>query len=247
MTIRRSATWIIAAGLIPSVLVLPVSAGGSVAHTSRASARPGAEIRLSGTFCEGQLAPVSAGPWFAYLDPRSASPVLMGRVQISPNAGNYCQWRIRAQLTVPRIAPGAYWLQVCDRGCTTGVGDLVGAGEFTVLPASAQASARHLQRLRTRFAELRREESREEHLLQETDIALSDARREIGTLGDRVEELRKAVAAERSEPTAWFGAVLGSVTLACGALVFGVWRRHRRFGDVTVPDTPEELLEQVRA
>ena len=242
--IRRILVGSSVAGLV-IVLPAPVWAGGSIGHVSpRSWARPGAEIRLSGTFCEGSQAPVSAGPWFAYLDPPAAPPVLMGRVRIAPNTGDYCQWRLTASLTVPHVAPGVYWLQVCDRGCTEGVGDLIGAGEFTVVSASPRSEARQLQHLRARLQGSRREEARQERLLEETDGALRSAEAEIVALDSQVDGLRSALVAARHKPSAWFGAMLASGAISAAALVVAIWRRRSRF---VIPDTPAELLEEASA
>lgn len=159
MKFSRGVFAVLSASGLVILLVAPAWAGGSWVQVSpRSWARQGAQIRLSGTFCEGSQAPVSAGPWFAYLDPQSAPPVLMGRVHIAPNTGNDCGWRLTATLRVPDVAPGVYWLQVCDRGCTQGVGDLVGAGEFTVVSSvSPRSQARQLRELREPLEESRAE------------------------------------------------------------------------------------------
>lgn len=234
-------------GVLLAVLLTPASAGGSIVKVEpRSWARQGSEIRLSGTFCNGAQAPVSAGPWFAYLDPQTAPPILVGRVHIAPNIGNYCQWRLTATLRVPHVAPGAYWLQVCDRGCTEGVGDLIGAGQFTVVSAAPpREQARRLQELRARLRESKREESRQEQLLGELDAALSRAEAAIVKLESRVDQLRDQLTMERNEPTAWFSAVVISGLLAAAVTVLMILRRRR--SRVLVPDTPAELLEQAPA
>jgi hypothetical protein len=233
-------------GVLLAVLVTPASAGGSIVGIEpRSWARQGSEIQLSGTFCNGAQAPVSAGPWFAYLDPVTASPILVGRVHIAPNTGNYCQWRLTATLRVPRVAPGRYWLQVCDRGCTQGVGDLMGAGHFTVVSAAPpRVQARQLQEVRARLGESMREESRQEQMLAELDGALGRAQTTIVELEDRVEGLRDQLAAERNEPPTWLPAVAIATLLAAATALLIRRHRHPR---MLVPDTPAELIERVSA
>lgn len=226
-------------GLVPLA-----HAGGSIAKVEpRSWARQGSEIRLRGTFCDGSQAPVSAGPWFAYLDPQTAPPIPMGRVRISPNTGNYCQWRLDATLRVPHVAPGSYWLQVCDRGCTQGVGDLMGAGEFTVVSAgSLRRQAQQLQELRSRLRVSMREERRQEQLLAELDDERRAALERSTQLERQADHLSDQLATERSEQSAWFGVTVTSGVVAVVVAVLAL-RRRRRTG-VIVPDTPAELLER---
>jgi hypothetical protein len=234
-------------GVLLAVLVTPASAGGSILGIEpRSWARQGSEIRLSGTFCNGAQAPVSAGPWFAYLDPETAPPILVGKVHIAPNTGDYCQWRLTATLRVPHVAPGRYWLQVCDRGCTEGVGDLMGAGHFTVVSAApARRQALQLQEVRARLRESMREEARQEQMLAELDDALGRAERTIAALEDRLDGSRDQLTAERNEPPAWLVAVVISALLAAATIALMTGRRRRSL--VRVPDTPAELLERATA
>jgi hypothetical protein len=234
-------------GVLLAVLLTPAWAGGSLVKIEpRSWARQGSEIRLSGTFCDGSQAPVSAGPWFAYLDPETAPPILVGRVHVAPNTGNYCQWRMTATLRVPHVAPGAYWLQVCNRGCTGGVGDLMGAGRFTVVSAAPpREQALRLQGLRARLRESMKEGSRQEQLLGELGGALSQAEAEIVNLESRVDRLRDQLSSERKELPAWFGAVIVSGLVAAALTVLRIWRRGR--SRVLVPDTPAELVEEAHA
>jgi hypothetical protein len=233
---------VLTVGLVPQA-----HAGGTLANVEpRSWARQGSEIRLNGTFCDGSQAPVSAGPWFAYLDPQTAPPILVGRVRVSPNTGNYCQWRLNATLRVPYVAPGSYWLQVCDRGCTQGVGDLIGAGEFTVVGAgSLRKQALQLQELRSRLRESRREERRQEQMLAELDDERAAALARSAKLERHADRLSDQLATERSERSAWFGVILTSGVVAA-VIAFLAIRRRRRTA-VIVPDTPAELLERSNA
>ena len=246
----RSAQRLTVASIVSllTVGVVPLAhAGGSIAIVEpRSWARQGSEIRLSGTFCDGAQAPVSAGPWFAYLDPQTSPPIPVGRVRISPNTGNYCQWRLNATLRVPNVAPGSYWLQVCDRGCTQGVGDLIGAGEFTVVSAgSLRRQALRLQELRSRLRESTREERRQEQLLAELDDERAAALERSAKLELRVDHLSDQLATERSQRSAWFGVIVTSGLVAAVIAVLAIRRRRRT--RIIVPDTPAELLERSTA
>jgi hypothetical protein len=233
---------------IVGALATPSMAGGSIANVEpRSWARQGSEIRLSGTFCNGSQAPVSAGPWFAYLDPRTGPRVLVGPVNVAPNTGNYCEWRLSATLRVPQVAPGAYWIQVCDLGCRNGVGDLVGAGPFVVVSTdSPRDQALRLEALRARVRGSMREQARQERLLGEFGRLLTRAEAETAKLRTLADSLRDQLVAERNERGAWFGAAVASSALVVAALsVLLIWRRRR--SRIHVPDTPAELVEQAHA
>ncbi len=229
---------VIVIGLLP-----PAWAGGSPLHVGpRSWARQGSEIRLSGTFCNGSLAPVSAGPWFAYLDPPTTRPIFIGRVHIAPNTGNFCQWRLNASLTVPRVAPGAYPLRVCDLGCTQGVGDLFDAELTVVSSAPPRVEALRLQRIRAHLRRAIREGSRHEQMLSRLEDELGRAEAAIVATERRVERLRDRLSAEQRELPAWFGGVVASGLLAVATIALILWRRRRP--RVVIPDTPAAMLEQ---
>lgn len=230
---------------ILGALTAPAMAGGSIADVEpRSWARQGSEIRLSGTFCNGSQAPVSAGPWFAYLDPRTGPPALVGSVHIAPNTGNYCQWRLTATLRVPQVAPGAYWIQICDLGCTNGVGDMVGAGPLVVVSSeSPRDQALRLEALRARVRVSMREQARQERMLGEVERALTRSEAETVTMGTLADSLRVQLADEKEERGAWFGAAMASSALVVAALSVLLIGRRRR-SRVRVPDTPAELVEQ---
>lgn len=246
----RSAHRIVATSLLALVVVAAIAAqavaGGSIADVKpRSWARQGSEIRLSGTFCNGSQASVRSGPWFAYLDPRTGPPILVGRVNIAPNTGNYCQWRLTATLRVPQVAVGRYWLQVCDRGCQNGVGDLIGAGWFVVASAgSPRDQALRLEALRARLRDSMREQARQERSLAELERSLTRAEAEALRLGTLADSLRDQLADERDERGAWFGGAVASsaVFVAAALIVLVIWRRRCR-SQVRVPDTPAELVE----
>lgn len=248
MRLARRTVFVCSLAAIVGALATPSLAGGSIANVEpRSWARQGSGIRLSGTFCKGSQAPVSAGPWFAYLDPRNGPPVLVGPVNIAPNIGNYCQWRLTATLRVPQVAPGAYWIQICDLGCTNGVGDMVGAGRFVVVSSeSPRDQALRLEALRARVRVSMREQARQERMLGELEGSLTRSEAEVVKRGTLAGSLRDQLVDEQNEPGAWFGASVASLALVVAALsVLLIWRRRR--SRVRVPDTPAELVEQAHA
>jgi hypothetical protein len=228
-------------GLVPPSAL----AGGSwVSVEPRSWARQGSEIRLHGTFGEGYGALVSAGPWFAYLNPLvgPAPATLVGRVTIAPNTGNYGQWRLTATLRLPHVAPGAYSLMVCDRGCKKGVGDLIGVqGRFIVVGSPRQQALR-IQRLQTG---LRHARHRQEQQLTDLNAAVASADARADALEREIGQLRDQLAAEQRERRAWLAVALISVLVVVGALTILIIRRRR--SRVLVPDTPAELMERADA
>ncbi len=248
MRLARRAVLASILGLVVVGLVPPSAlAGGAVASVEpRSWARQGSEIRINGTFDRGYGAPVSAGPWFAYLDPLvgPGPAILVGRVSIAPNTGIYSQWRVTATLRVPHVAPGAYSLVVCDRGCTKEVGDLVGAGKFVVVGSPREQTLR-LQRLQTGLRHAKRERQRQEQQLADLNDAVAREAARAEALEGQVSQLRDQLAAERQERRVWFAAALISL-LVVGALTIVMIRRRRR-SRMRVPDTPAELLERADA
>ena len=161
---RLSARALVAPLILPLLLLgeivgsAPAIAGGStmqVVEVSEGDVEPpgggpawaavGATVRMRGGFCNGSQAAPNEGPWFASL--RSyvgGARTPLGPVDIVASDNNACPWVATATFVVPNVAVGAYWVDVCDEGCTTGVGDLMG-GYFVV--AASATEARLIQRL----------------------------------------------------------------------------------------------------
>ena len=81
----------------------------------------GTLVTMRGDFSDGQQAPVEAGPWYAYLTPDGgdvSAPVLLGSVSIAETGGY--PYVATARFTTPSVPVGAYWVHVCDLGCTKG-------------------------------------------------------------------------------------------------------------------------------
>lgn len=100
---------------------------------------------MRGDFSDGQLAPVSAGPWFAYLEDdrvdAASTRMLLGPVDVA-DAGGY-PYVATASFTLPNVPAGYYSIVVCDLGCeTVGVGDLIGGNLFVgATPREARLGA----------------------------------------------------------------------------------------------------------
>ncbi len=232
----------------------PVSAGPSAGP---AWAPAGAVVTMQGAFCDGQLAPVSAGPWFAYLDPPGRSPMLLAPVEVAAAGGNGCPYLARTTFVVPEVAPGDYVVHVCDQGCHSGVGDLIG-GFLTV--ASTGFEARLLGRLERYELKIDRltDGIRAEEVDGERLEAAREARDEalvtlaaIEAANDRLTAQRDAalhgreaaeadVRATDRESRNWrIAAYLLALLVAVTWIV--AWVRRRDTIRIKVPDTIEEI------
>jgi hypothetical protein len=143
---RRLTVFIgVALALLP---VMPASAGGSwldvqngervrIGDYDVAFASVGSSVTMRGTFTPGQQAAVSRGPWYAYLRPDQgeADPVQLGTVDIQGDGFPYVA---ATTFTVPSVDVGYYWVDVCDLGCKTGVGDLIG-GNIAIASTDSEA------------------------------------------------------------------------------------------------------------
>ena len=186
----------------------PASAGGSwleVVEVSNGALSPpgggpawaavGATVRMRGGFCSGSQANPSQGPWYASLRPGTGGPrTLLGPVEIVTGHNSACPWVATVSFVVPAVAAGSYWVDVCDEGCTTGVGDLVG-GYFVV--ASSGSEARLVQRLTTlkgRYEHARINSRIFRHRMEGLEARIDDMRHQTRRLGIRLEEAAAAQA-----------------------------------------------------
>jgi hypothetical protein len=102
----------------------------------------GSIVTMRGAFSAGQQAAVREGPWYAYLRPdkegdqQRTEPMLLGGVRIE---GDGYPYAARLSFRVPNVPNGYYWVDVCDLGCTQGVGDLIGG---TIVLGATDAEAR---------------------------------------------------------------------------------------------------------
>ena len=133
----------------------------------------GSTVTMRSEFSDGQQAPVRAGPWYAYITPDTdiggdrTEPMLLGPVHIA-DTGGY-PYVATTTFVVPEVPTGSYWVNVCDLGCSHGVGDLDGgtivlgatgseAGLFArsrILTWMQEGDARTIRHLRVQRDQLR--------------------------------------------------------------------------------------------
>ena len=257
--------------IIGTVLVAtPASAGGGswlevtggqsvrIAGMELSYAVTGSTVSMRSEFFDGQLAPVGAGPWFAYLsadDQRRSGSMLLAPVAIAVTGGH--SYVATTSFVVPDVPPGDYSVTVCDLGCRhEGVGDLFG-GEL-VVGGATEREARLTARLQIRRWMLE-EESRTSRRLRDQ---LGDARfalEAVDASGKRA--ISRATAAEAEVATMttvngrlatqvadrdaavdrwrWAAGVLAALLLASCVLSVRLMRRPR----LVLPDTPAELID----
>ncbi len=251
---------------VASLLIAPSAAsGGGSWLNGPQDVGVGQTITLHGTFGSGALAPVSAGPWFGYLvrnyDLKGpGEPGFLGAVDIRPSESIYCCWVASLTFIVPDVPTGSYWVHVCDLGCHTGVGDLIG-GRVFIAATAAEARLRHdlrdararLETARSSSESLRRVRTGLEDRVELLEREISNAEGEIGMLErgrDRV-AAELATQRERANGQRWIVLVLAVVLL----LVIVGWALHARrwtdlpsprseivtTGDVVVPDPDRKL------
>ncbi len=215
---------------------------------------PGSIVTMAGDFCHGQGAAPGSATWTAYLRPLEGPGrrVEVGPVTISDAAGRGCLLLARTTFTVPDVAPGPYWIEVCgDPSCSIGVGDLVGG---TVTVASTPLEAELLRaRIEDRgliahLARARRHLRTDVHRLEEVVADLQGSVRAVGEDLDASE--RRVAAAERANDRlesqvdaanaratrlAWTSVVLLVLLVAARTV-------RRRRARPRIPDTPAELF-----
>lgn len=268
--VRRLALLIV---LVPVATLLSVpdaSAGGSwldVTGGQRARidawvlsyAAVDSTVNMRSEFSNGQLAPVSAGPWFAYLGSDDAGemrpPLLLGPVDIATTGGY--PYVATVSFTVPDVPTGYYSVTVCNLGCELiGVGDLIGGNFFVgsnsrearlgarlqILRWMHQGEAREIERLTRQLRDSRLELDQAEvasarastrAVLAGTEAVAARTANErlAGQLNDRDQAL------ERWRWATW---LLVGALVATGVLALRLARRPR----LVLPDTPSELIEE---
>jgi len=232
---RRATLLLSTALLVLSTSRLAV-AGGSWLE-GREHVAVGETITLSGKFSNGQLAPVSAGPWFAYLATNAGgrdpvAPLLLGEVDVGP--GGY-PWLASTTFTVPDVPAGDYWVHVCDLGCHTGVGDLIGSviwiggtpAEALLLHRAARLHDR-LEGVRSRLGVRTAERNELDEIRAEQERELDAMSGRIDDLVGQRERLALAVDQQRRRGDGLAVAFVIAALAAAAALVTS--RRTRRVG-----------------
>jgi MYXO-CTERM domain-containing protein len=216
-----------------SLLPSPAFGGGSWIEFDPGYAMVGQTITMRGAFSDGQLAPVSAGPWYAYLradpeqTPNGPSDVSLGEVEIRGDGG-YPYVAI-VTFTVPAVPSGAYWVDVCDLGCSTGVGDLIG-GYLWV--GQTMAEARLLKRASGLEFDVARERSIRERLAKQRDelkAELRSAKGEVAALSDRLDLIAAGRAqSPQVDSSSDFPWPVAALVALAGLAGFVLGRRGRR-------------------
>ena len=225
----------------------PATAGGSLVEFPRGWAVVGSSVTASEVFGRGQQAAVREGPWFAYLQSNDGDrrPILLAPVSISDATGNVCCWRATLTFAVPPVEPGQYWVTVCDRGCTTGVGDLSGGPLYVA--ATERAGIAHEVRAdaRYRLRTAERRSSRQLASAEEESKSLR-ARWSAAAFENRALQTELATAAsdfrdERDRVPAWVWLLIGAAAGAMSAGVVGARRRRRPLRSATERPAPARM------
>jgi hypothetical protein len=269
--VSRTAVRRLLIGLVPLVLFAlvvdlpPASAGGSwltVVEVSEGALPPpgggpawaavGATVRMRGGFCSGQQANPSEGPWFAYLRPATGgASLLLGPAEIVTSEGNACPWVATVSFAVPEVLGGSYWVDVCDEGCSTGVGDL--SGGYLVV-ASSENEAKLMQQLTTlrlQYKHVRRNAAIFQGRMEALEERISDARHAARRSAAQVDEAsasheqavaalvlaNQAAAHSKTVSERWRLIALAlAIALAISILVIAVSRRRRRHAPAILTD-----------
>ena len=253
------------------LLALPASAGGSsldvvntatlrlgrwsLDYTTVASA-----VTLRGRFSKGQLSPVSAGPWYAYLTPYDggdrSEPILLAPIDIIQTSSH--SYAASVTFTAPLVPTGHYAVQACDLGChVVGVGDLVG-GNLVIGATKSEA------RVFARSQIMRWRHATDVHTIRSLTRQREGLRSEVSTSAREVEEARSVadhamLRAERADAEAADAARQHGVALEDAGARVTVWRAIAatllimclalasivvlsRRDRIRVPDTPGELI-----
>ena len=222
----------------------------------------GSTVTMRGDFSNGQLAPVSAGPWYAYLRPDTGGdqyePMLLGPVHIA-NTGGY-PYIATVTFTAPQVPTGYYSVQVCDLGCALiGVGDLIG-GSLVLGATESEArlfarsqimrwmrddDVRTIGHLRKQREELRSEvvqAQREVDLARSASVVASERAARATAEGAAAAARGNAFLDEAERRVSLWQMIAGAL-LVVSLIATAMSVRSRRARRVRVPDTPGELVE----
>jgi hypothetical protein len=268
----RRASFLVVTALVLLAGAHPAHAGGSWLDVSEgasvrmgpwelAYAGVGSTVTMRSEFSDGQQAPVRAGPWYAYITPDTdiggdrTEPMLLGPVHIA-DTGGY-PYVATTTFVVPEVPTGSYWVNVCDLGCSHGVGDLEGGtivlgatgsearlfARSRILTWMQEGDARTIRHLRVQRDQLRSEvsRSRREIATARAGSALASQR----AAHAEADAARNQSLLERAERRAdrWrlvAGGLLATFLLLAAVIAM----RSKRAGRFVVPDTPAALVER---
>jgi hypothetical protein len=202
------------------------------------------------------------GPFYAYVVPRTADwraappmpaeALVVGRLDVGVRHDEMVD--VGVSFTIPRVAPGAYWLEVCNRPCTATLGQLW-ASELQIVETAAEARLRSridraasaaaaaTQRLDTRLT--RRVDRIDREAASSSTVAIWGDR--VTRLENRLEELQADAAAAR-DAAPRYAAMGAGGAIAAGLLILALWRigagiRRRR--ELRALLTPVDALAEV--
>lgn len=268
----RRASYLVVTALLLLAVAQPARAGGSWLDVSDGAsvrmgpwelpyAGVGSTVTMRSEFSDGQQAPVSAGPWYAYITldtevgGERTEPMLLGPVHIA-DTGGY-PYVATTTFVVPEVPTGSYWVSVCDLGCSHGVGDL-GGGTIVLGATGSEArlfarsriltwihegDARTIRHLRAERGQLRSEvmRSRREIATAKAESALA-SEQAVHAEADAARNSSLLEGAERRADR--WRLVAGGLLAAFLLLAAVIVMRSRRAGRVVVPDTPAVLVER---
>ena len=222
----------------------------------------GSTVTMRSEFSDGQQAPVSAGPWYAYITLDTdiggdrTEPMLLGPVHIA-DTGGY-PYVATTTFVVPEVPTGSYWVSVCDLGCSHGVGDL-GGGTIVLGATGSEArlfarsriltwihegDARTIRHLRVRAGpapfRCHRGPAREIATAKAGQRSLPNRR--LTPKPMPLETTASSSGAERRADR--WRLVAGGLLAAFLLLAAVIVMRSRRAGRFVVPDTPAALVER---
>lgn len=132
---RRTLLTAIAAAFM-LISLSPAFAGGTWLNPSWERVEAGDPVGLSGFVAHGQLSWIEEGPFFAYLNGDAYGQIVaenaggtetdvpLGELTATTKSGGV---RVSIDFTLPtETPPGEYRVFVCNKPCTTGLGDLAG-------------------------------------------------------------------------------------------------------------------------
>ncbi len=227
-----------------------VRAGGSWIEFANDRVLVGTTVTGVAHFGEGQQAPVTAGPWFATLDPGSGeTPIDLGPVAIDES--NLYGWKATVTFTVPDVPTGRHWIHVSNAQ-GEGVGDLGGGVIFiahTSLEArlwrqtrqarnQLQGSERAIDRAQQAEAQLRAD-------LADRDATIVRQAQRLEDVGARAAFLEADLAARRAEDAVggpmWPIVLMVAGVAALMAVAFALGRRAS--GDADAGDGRKTLVD----
>lgn len=148
---RRALTVIAVCAATVSLVASPAAAGGTWLEFDGDidSVAVGDAVRGGAWVHPGAQGTADDGPFDVYLRPETdetepRDDLAVDRVgplaelRIGERSGPLVH--VEVEFVVPDVPPGVWWVDVCNAGCETGLGDLIGGRITVVAPAAAAAA-----------------------------------------------------------------------------------------------------------